>query len=280
MVIGIMLLVLPLAYAQTPSACSDGTPYGQCSTQTPGMYCGYDSSIGGSSLENVVGINTFPKCQCSQFSGYTVSSDGTSCVKTTCTDPNGNTLQAGQCASTQPKRCVNGQLADDPTACGCPSGQQASPDGKACVTSAGCRWNNPSCPANNDCIYAASNAADPGFCKPKQGCAFGTVICTSDQTCDTSSNANGVCKTKPGCQYLNPVCSKGQVCNPSTGNCEAAPATGAGSDSTLGGGSTSAPSSASGASSASPLSCCCLPTAGATGLVGLALLRRKDGSEE
>ncbi len=270
--IGILLiLALPLAYAQTPSACSDGTAYGQCSSKSPGYFCGYDSSIGGSKLLNVVGVNTYPKCQCDKFSGYVES--GGACVKTTCTDPNGATLQSGVCASNLPKRCVNGALTDDPAACGCPAGQQASPDGKACVTSAGCRWNNPACPANSECKFVASIATDPGLCKAKQGCAFGTVTCTDSQTCDTTSNT---CKDKPGCQYLNPACAKGQVCVNNA--CQAAPSGASGGDTALpGAGTPSTASSTGGVSGASPISCCCLPGAGATALVGLAFLRRKNG---
>ena len=279
-------LVLLLAFAGIASAaatvctsdgvcpsCSDGTGYWQCSKITPGYACLPDSTSGnGVSLQNDIeskivkttdGTNQ-PKCACSNFPGY-MEKNG-KCVKTTCADTNGNTLQSGACSITKPNRCVDGQLVEDSAACGCPEGKQAKSDGKTCTQAVGCRWSNPPCQPNQECHYVETNLKDEGHCVAKQGCAYNTVTCTSMQYCDTSKEANGVCTTKDGCQYLNPPCHAGEVCNSATGVCEE----GSGAD-TIGN-----PSTANTAVSDDFASCCCAPMAVMVSLAGLVVLRRQE----
>lgn len=250
------------------NSCSDGTPYGKCSS-TPGYVCWIDSSsTNGVSLQKVVGSSftkTFPKCQCNQFPGY-IEKDG-SCVKTTC-DDSGTALSDGQCSATKPKKCAGGTIVSDSNACGCPTGQQMSADQKNCEPRVGCRWGTTTCPTGTGCSYVTTDATDDGTCKDKQGCAYGRPACTSLEDCDKSSNADGVCMPKKGCQYSNPACGSGYRCNTDTQACDKI------TDSVA----TVAPNTtkANTANAASGLQCCCLPGAGMAMLAGFVLFRRKE----
>jgi|GEM_PF-6807700 len=102
--------------AQQPQACSDNTPFNQCSSSRP-LFC-----LGGSL------INRALTCGCP--SGQAPSGDNCVPIQTqqqTCTD---GTL-FGQCSPTRPLFCNNGVLINRATTCGCPSGQAAS--GDVCV---------------------------------------------------------------------------------------------------------------------------------------------------
>lgn len=277
----VLILTLVATSYALPGACSDGTTYGACSKTQPGYYCGYDSTTGGSALQNVIGMTTasFKPCQCSKFDGY--AEQNGECVKTSCTDANGASVGTNTCGSTKPKQCVGGQMVDNAAACGCPDGQQPKADGKLCEPRVGCRWKTVTCSSDKECKFDASVATDDGTCTAKKGCAFGTVTCTSNQDCDTSKSANGECVDKKGCQYLNPACSKNQTCNPTTGVCDENTAS-TGGATTLPGSSTSksSVSSAPTANALGGLNCCCLPTAGGTALVGLAIYRRKNDADD
>ncbi len=265
-------MAAPLLYAGEitldVSPCSDGTAYGACSQTQPGMVCwtGDNGHVLVSALDPN-GLTAFKdKCACSKFPGY-IESASHQCVKTTCTY-NGASVNDQQCAADKPKRCVQGSIVDDANACGCPVGQQMKSNNVGCEVVAGsCRWKTLTCSPSQECKFVEADKTDKGTCTPKQGCAYGTVTCTSMQTCDTSTNPNGVCTTKPGCQYLNPPCAKGQTCNPVSGVCE----TGSSSGTTqiLPNQPSSNTANATTTGGSSPLSCCCLPTVGGVGLVGL-----------
>ncbi|PIT85025.1 hypothetical protein COU37_00705 [Candidatus Micrarchaeota archaeon CG10_big_fil_rev_8_21_14_0_10_45_29] len=273
-------LVLLLAFAGIASAiniyeqsCSDGTKYFQCSQGTPGYACLPDSTSGnGVSLQNDVESKIVkttdgtsqPKCACANFPGY-MEKDG-KCVKTTCTDTNGKTLESGACSVTKPNRCIDGNLVENSLACGCPEGKQVASDSKTCVRAVGCRWGNPPCQPNQECKYVES-AKDEGHCVAKQGCAYNTVTCTSMQYCDTSGDSNGVCTTREGCQYLNPPCHAGETCNSATGVCEAGEsADEIGSASTAG----------AAVSDDFVATCCCAPVLAMAGLAGIVIVKKRE----
>jgi hypothetical protein len=111
------------AVPATPT-CSDGTFYGQCSTNAyfSNAYCNNQGQLV---------YNNCYLCGCSTSStcgtdGWCTSS-ASEITHLTCSD---GTLY-GQCSSTKPKYCVNGNLIDDASACGCPAGYTSS--GDSCI---------------------------------------------------------------------------------------------------------------------------------------------------
>lgn len=96
--------------------CSDGTPYGECSTIKP-KYC-----------DNSVLIDDCQKCSCSE--GQICQANGSCSKVPTCTD---GTLY-GQCSTTKPLFCDNGSLFNNCSICGCPDGQKCQADG-SCISS-------------------------------------------------------------------------------------------------------------------------------------------------
>ncbi len=90
--------------------CSDGTEYGQCSTNKPkfcsaGYLIDYTVKCGCQAGETIIYGNCFKSC-----------SDGTT---------------AGACSSNKPKYCEDGNLVDNATQCGCSSGY--IPNGTVCA---------------------------------------------------------------------------------------------------------------------------------------------------
>ncbi|VVB57264.1 Uncharacterised protein [uncultured archaeon] len=264
--------------------CSDGTAYYKCSQTQPGYAC--VESGGKHMLVNMLGPDGIKslksQCACANFAGY--SEVNGQCVKTICTD-GGNTLQNGQCGSSKPKQCLNGNMIDNSSACGCVAGYNPNPNGKTCDQRIGCRWNTYTCPTGRECKYDSKNNNDDGSCVSKSGCVNNNPSCNWNENCDTSSDANGVCKTKPGCQYGNPTCGSGKVCNQVTGNCDSTGSAATVPTIPVQGGS-SAPSATTNSSktaAAGPLgslSCCCLPGAGAAAMVGLASYSRFKKKDE
>ncbi|OIO22994.1 hypothetical protein AUJ65_04630 [Candidatus Micrarchaeota archaeon CG1_02_51_15] len=101
-------IVVETAAAPTPvpapRICTDGTPWGMCSTNNP-LYCRQGRLIQKAS-------------QCGCPSGQTVQGD--SCVASTCSEG----TPWGECSSIyQGQLCNGGRLVEDAVACGCPSGK-------------------------------------------------------------------------------------------------------------------------------------------------------------
>ncbi|MCL6089318.1 MAG: hypothetical protein M1530_04130 [Candidatus Marsarchaeota archaeon] len=279
--IGLLALVFMtgIAAAASTAPCSDGTPYGKCSNLTPGWRCwiGDNGNVLMNAFAPGMPASWRTECACSNFPGY-VEVTG-ACVKNTCTDSNGATLANWQCGAVKPQQCVWGSLISNSSYCGCPAGQKADNSGKNCGDIVGCRWNGTghlTCPPSQECKWNPADNADGGTCTPKQGCAYNNPPGnTLTEDCITTSNANGVCKTKAGCQYNNPACGSGTTCNQVTGNCDknaldivpVIPA----SNATNTTGTTGIPGG---------FSCCCLPAAGATAMVGLASYQHFRKKEE
>ncbi|MCX6772592.1 MAG: hypothetical protein NTV88_02375, partial [Candidatus Micrarchaeota archaeon] len=105
--------------------CVDGTPYGACSSATPGQYCT------GTQGNLVLGPN-IKTCPCEKYFGWKQqgTGDDATCVQTKCTDG----TESGACSSTKPQQCVAGALIDNATKCGCldPTKQQISANGQTC----------------------------------------------------------------------------------------------------------------------------------------------------
>jgi len=273
--IGIMVFLLAVfAFAGMANAatCSDGTQAWACVDSQPGYVCMPGTSI--YTPQNVMGDNCplaqkvceeyRVKCACEKYGMVEVDGE---CKKTTCTE-NGKTYNDGQCM-TAPKRCSLGEAVDAASSCGCPAGKTPAADGKTCVTASGCRWSNPACSASEECKFIDTNPKDEGHCVAKQGCAYGTVRCTSIQSCDTTTNKDGVCKTKDGCKYSNPACSSDKMCDQATNTCVSKDV---GKVDTIDN-KTETPTAGA---LFGDLSCCCMPAVGIVGLAGLVVVRKRE----
>ncbi|MCX6771323.1 MAG: hypothetical protein NTX79_04670 [Candidatus Micrarchaeota archaeon] len=97
--------------------CADGTLNGQCSAVTKPNVC-----VGSSTY-----ADNATKCGCP--AGKRVAAGGIFCEFVPCTDGGSNVSQ-GTCSANKPKQCVNGQLVNNATFCGCPNGQIQQ--GEAC----------------------------------------------------------------------------------------------------------------------------------------------------
>jgi len=237
-----------LSFAVTTNPCSDGTPYGACSTVTPGKYC-----IGTLLAPSL--IDGASKCPCP--SGYLTNGDV--CEKLTCADGTGY----NECSKTIGKtwyRCEAGALVERASACACPTDYHK--DGEKCAINDGCLYNKPACPPDKYCDNEKPNATY-NTCVLKGGCLYNNPMCTESQTCQP----DGSCKLKNGCKYNNPGCTSEQICR--NNECVARSAF----DGLTAGSITNA--TTTGSSDAS-LSCCCLPAAGAlVTLTGAFAIRRK-----
>ncbi|PKP54492.1 MAG: hypothetical protein CVT90_00995, partial [Candidatus Altiarchaeales archaeon HGW-Altiarchaeales-3] len=113
------------------NTCSDGTPYGQCSTTKPG-YCDNGTLIDNCSL-----------CGCDVGQECNVTSGQCYISPSTCSDG----TPYGQCSTTKPGYCDNGTLIDNCSLCGCDAGQECN------VTSGVCYPISIDCTCNNctDC---------------------------------------------------------------------------------------------------------------------------------
>ncbi len=94
-------------------ACTDGTAPNQCSANKP-FYC-----------ENGNLINKCSQCNCN--TGYSCSTDGTTCFLTPLPCPDGTAH--GQCSTTKPKYCDNGNLINKCNECGCNNSYNCQTDG-------------------------------------------------------------------------------------------------------------------------------------------------------
>ncbi|MCX8174836.1 MAG: hypothetical protein N3E51_01380 [Candidatus Micrarchaeota archaeon] len=170
--------------------CSDGTPYGKCSTVNPGNYCT-------GALESP-SLSMYPRlCRCEAVPGWVQQGEGdtATCIRAKCSDG----TAAGECSSTKPKQCVNGALVDNATKCGCPAGRKPSANGITCEY----------IPCNDSGV-----SVPEGTCSPKTSgkkCVNGTLV-------DKASD----CKCKSGFQQKAERCVA--VCSDGTeaGECSSA----------------------------------------------------------
>lgn len=250
---------MPLYFAVTTNPCSDGTPYGRCSTVTPGKYC-----IGVSSSPSL--IDGASMCPCP--SGYITNGDV--CDAQSCSD--GTAYNACSTIS-KGKRCENGQLVDKASSCGCPSGNYLV-SGESCIANAGCLSNSDgsrgpiTCSPDKYCDSQRGNATY-NSCVLKGGCQYNNPGCTSSQDCQ----ADGTCKLKSGCQYNNPACSSDMVCR--NNQCAEKSAFDA-----INPVNSIANASTPDSTGANSLSCCCLP-AGASLITlagAFAIKRRRESA--
>lgn len=79
----------------------------------------------------------------------------------------------------------------------CPADQNCV--NNVCVKKTGCQYNNPSCKANENCVNNA--------CVLKSGCQYNNPVCSANQEC-----VNNACVLKKGCLYDNPSCKSGEEC--------------------------------------------------------------------
>jgi len=261
----VMIFSAGLGFAIDAANCLDGTPYNGCSTKTPGYWC--HGSLTSPTLDVLLTV-----CPCTKTPGWAQQGEGDNaiCVQAKCSDGTSN----GQCSITKPKMCVNGALADNATACGCPSGKKASANGLTCEF----------IPCTDGTV-----SVPEGLCSPKTSgkkCVNGQLVDkASDCPCKSGTTKQGeacvvLCEdsTKSGeCSTAKPKecvmsetgigvlidnaakcgCPSGQVADGK--RCTTTISVLGGGADLLGG--TSGNSSQSGSSSASPLACCCLPAA-------------------
>lgn len=235
---------------KTTQTCTDGTSYGSCSTNIP-MYCSNGNLISKASIcgcpagQTTNGdICTTPNPSGCQYNNPPCSSNyqcvNNQCVPLTCSDG----THYGQCSSNKPKYCLNGNLVDKASTCGCPNLYIQS--GESCIwptcsdgTKYGeCSTTLPKYCSGGTLTDKASMCGCPSnyeikgeSCVPKQ-CSDGTLNnqCSSTKpkycvdgslvdkasTCGCPSSDYDIsgesCILKPGCQYNNPACGSDYEC--------------------------------------------------------------------
>ena len=182
--LAVALALFGMAFAAT-NDCADGTKYFKCSSASPGYLCGPSGLV-----------LYLKQCPCSNFPGYieTGSGDNASCILAKCSD---NT-QNGQCSSTKPLLCSLGQLVDNATKCGCPSGKVVSSNGLNCAyppcSDEGTSVPDGTCSAKNErkCVNGvlvdkASECGCPaGETRDGESCGFVCEDGTKDGECSTT----------------------------------------------------------------------------------------------
>ena len=272
-----MVIFSSPSFAITTGSCSDGTPYGQCSTVTPGDWC--HGTLATPTLDLFI-----TQCPCEAVQGYTQQGTGDSatCVQAKCDDG----TKMGECSQTQganyKKVCVGGStFTDNATKCGCPDPvkQQVSPSGLVCIynpCSDGTKDNMCSsvtsgkkCTQGNLVDSASTCPCKQGYTKQGEACVLECTDGTVAGQCSTTqpkfcSDTGYLLDNSGKCG-----CPSGQAADASGTRCVNS-ILGVGGSDILGGGSPSGSgANASGTSngtSAGGLQCCCLPTA----LIGLA----------
>jgi hypothetical protein len=188
---------------QDINSCADGTQYGKCSSANPGQYCS------GSLSAPTLGL-TLSICPCSSFSGYVQqgSGDTASCVASRCGNVNANSCDP----SNRPKYCVNGQLVDNATACGCPTGQTPNSNGRVCDT-------NParqSCANDLNCDNWQVCDASAHRCISASGFCGSSADCPVWELCNTQSHR---CEAKRGLCTSLADCGSWQICDVNSKRC-------------------------------------------------------------
>ncbi len=125
--------------------CSDGTRYNQCSLGHSPIYC-----------DNGTIINKCSVCGC--VTGQSCNQTSNQCYVSvnpqTCSD---GTLY-GQCSTTKPKYCNNGNLTISCSTCGCPTGQSCNQTTSACYAPV-----NPQL-CSDGTIYGQCSVNKPKYC--------------------------------------------------------------------------------------------------------------------
>ncbi|MFA6489226.1 MAG: hypothetical protein WCT52_00930 [Candidatus Micrarchaeia archaeon] len=259
------------------SPCSDGTPYGKCSTANPGNWC--TGSPGAHALMQYVAL-----CSCTAVPGWIQDGTGdtATCVQATCDDGTKN----GNCAKTKPKVCIGGSAyADNATKCGCPAGKRKAANGIFCESI--------------PCNYSGE-IVNEGLCSAKKAkmCQNGAMVdaatacgCPAGQTkvgekCSlvcTDGTLNNACSTtKPRKCVDGDLVDDAQSCGCPSGqsavgkNCAESVLGALGGVDLLGSGNTNANNSSGGSATSNPLSCCCLPTALIGIIGGFAFFRKEE----
>ncbi len=189
-----------------PSACADGTTYGQCSSTLP-QYC-----------QSGTLVNNCSTCGCPTGQSCNTTSEGCYIPPTpTCTDG----TPYGQCSAvTMPYYCLNGTLVNRCTVCNCPPTGTCNPSDEICY---------PAC-ADGTPYYQCSITM-PQFCDG------GTLVdkcqvcrCPAGQTCDTATNSCYTGTTPPVVLQCSgdADCESGNYCE--TGSCVAQEPSGAACD--------------------------------------------------
>ena len=161
----------------TPQVCSDGTPYGSCSATKP-KFCSSGTLI-----------NKCSSCNCP--TGYLCNS-----TTETCYIPQQNQTQQNQtcmdgtpynqCSITKPKLCLNGNLINSCTVCGCAIGLSCNATSNACFT-----------PQQNQSL-TCSDGTPSGQCSAIKSkyCDNGNLVyrcsscgCQGSLKCNTTTNS-------------------------------------------------------------------------------------------
>ena len=141
----VLIISINSVKAQT---CSDGTPYGQCSSILP-YYCDNGRLV---SKCSICGCSDGIYCEvirgkekCSLVTGISCKTNSTCPLGYYCPKPTGKKTTSvctikkcsdntyyGSCSSTKPLYCDNGALINKCSSCSCPSGQTCQSDG-SCV---------------------------------------------------------------------------------------------------------------------------------------------------
>ena len=270
--IGIVLFLSGLSFAGT-SSCIDGTGYFACSKTAGyvGMRCGPN------------GLARDTTCQCESVAGYITVGVGADslCELAKC----GN-IDIGACdPSNKPKMCVSGQLIDNATKCGCPSGKKISANGLACesipcndsgmnVLDGQCAVKSSGMKCVNGILVdkASECPCKSGLTKVGEKCL---VVCsdgTQDGACSTTKPqecVNGyLLDNAAKCGCPDGKTAVGKQCTDSI--------FGSIGGTDLLGGSPSGNQTQTEGASTSPMACCCLPTAMIVLAIGFAFSRKNQ----
>lgn len=130
--------------------CDDGTLNGNCATTKPKV------CVGGS-----VYSDNATKCGCP--TGKKVSVNGVFCEWIPCND-SGSVVDEGLCSPKRGKKCVNGQLVDKASECGCPTGQTKTGETCSIICDDGTKDGSCSATLPKECTngYLLDNAAKCG----------------------------------------------------------------------------------------------------------------------
>ena len=125
--------------------CTDGTTSGACSSTKPKM------------CSNGALIDNATMCGCP--SGKRVAAGGLLCEFVPCSDGD-ISVPEGTCSAKKQKKCVNGQLVDKASECGCPTGQTMQGESCGVVCTDGTRDGACSSTKPKECVngYLLDNA--------------------------------------------------------------------------------------------------------------------------
>ncbi len=165
-ILALSVFIFP-AFAVAP--CTDGTPYFECSTATPGFRC----MPSGLTVTSGPDYANSPGLRCACPEGWAHDEIEGKCVRTSCTDA-GVTKNDGQCFDGKPKYCSRGTVIEKASVCGCPEGKQAT--GETCTPIIG--W----CNTDSDCRSPTKECKE-NSCVNKVSCLFENPPCLPSEQC-------------------------------------------------------------------------------------------------